>query len=71
MGPDALTYSKVKQEKYFIHVNYGGNPPSSSDYDINGIKSVNEASNEWVSNNGAGWYNVEFYKTGPKLEEIH
>ena len=66
LGPDALTYSKVNTgETYFIHVNYGGNPPSSSDYDVNGIKSVNEASNDWVSNNGAGWYNVEFYKTGP------
>ena len=66
LGPDALTYSKVNTgETYFTHVRYGENPPPSSDYDIIGIKSVNEVSNEWVSNNGEGWYNVEFYKTGP------
>ena len=65
-GPDALTYSKVNTgETYFIHVNYGGNPPLSSDYDINGIKSLKEAGDDWVANNGPGWSYVEFYKTGP------
>ena len=50
LGPDALIYSKVNTgETYFIHVNYDGNPPPSSDYDINGIKSIKEASNDWVA----------------------